>query len=667
MRQAGLSVADAQFRTALSNARLCICTDDDMALFNSRVCGLNAGLPHLLDPDFEHVSIITALNAHRDAINSMQAIRFARARGLPIIQFYSRDKYKRSEDAGGSLNIPAEIQEKLWRIPACSLPNPVPGILTLCVGMPIMIKYNEATELCVTNGAEATVAGWVADTTSSQRLVLRVLFVTLTNPATPVQLPGLPPNVVPLIARTYSLSATIADKGTIRFSRSQIPILVNFAMTDYSSQGRTRPKNIVDPRDCRTTQSIYTCLSRGSSLAGLLLLNKLDPKKLKGGLNGNLRDELDELEILADITELRYEGQLKEGVQGSSRRELLRSFRAVYGQSYKAKHGHELRVASSRKRAAITPPSHPDPPSKKRRLVATDDFEHPRDVFGTPPGSVRPVGMRWDGLNSSGAYDSLLTIVANCTRSFPSMWDSLRGNNRFFDYFISCLDRAMISQVPSSLTPHERARDELRDVLHTYRPQTYPRYGDTFTDIGVVAQAITFSQQIIGSRTVHCIACDDFLPQTKRLDASVHIGPLPPSNAGMVTSVAAMMQDLLYPTALSPCPFCHSVSVVTDTQYHSVPSILGMELTGNESVGLEHVVTLAMANQQYVWHLVGVVYSANKNFSCRFLDEDGTVWFHDGAEIGSLCIKDADDIESVNDMSTARGSRARLVLYRLLQ
>jgi len=33
------------------------------------------------------------------------------------------------------------------------------SILTLCKGMPVMIKRNEATECCVTNGAEAIVVG----------------------------------------------------------------------------------------------------------------------------------------------------------------------------------------------------------------------------------------------------------------------------------------------------------------------------------------------------------------------------------------------------------------------------------------------------------------------------------------------------------------------------
>ena len=37
-----------------------------------------------------------------------------------------------------------------------------PGKLSICIGMPVMIKYNEATECCVTNGTEAEVVGWTS-------------------------------------------------------------------------------------------------------------------------------------------------------------------------------------------------------------------------------------------------------------------------------------------------------------------------------------------------------------------------------------------------------------------------------------------------------------------------------------------------------------------------
>jgi hypothetical protein len=34
----------------------------------------------------------------------------------------------------------------------------IPAKLELCIGMPIMIRNNDATECCITKGTEATVA-----------------------------------------------------------------------------------------------------------------------------------------------------------------------------------------------------------------------------------------------------------------------------------------------------------------------------------------------------------------------------------------------------------------------------------------------------------------------------------------------------------------------------
>ena len=662
MRQAGLSLEDAKFRTALANVRLCLCTDDDIELFESRVCGLNTDLPHLLHSNFENVSIITALNSHRDAINSHQSSRFARSRGVRLFHFYSRDSLTRTHGGG---NLGSDVQKRLWRLPPCSLPKPVPGILSLSIGMPVMIKYNEATELCVTNGAEATVVGWVADSTESKRLVLRVLFVKLTNPALPVTLPGLPENVVPLVPRTYYLRATIGGKN-ISFRRSQVPVLVNFGMTDYASQGRTRPYNVVDPRHCRTTQSLYTCLSRGSSLSGLLLLNRLSVKKLKGGLNGHLRDELNELEILADITEMKYEGRLHEDVQGMSRRQLLRSFRAVYGKSYRAKHADDLRAGSSLKRVAAFPPPGVPPPSIRPRLTTQATPITPRLPQLIPPS---PEGLRWDAVNHSCAYDSFLTIVLNTSRCFPSMWQSLHGNNMFMDRFFSKLNDAQSLMAVSNLTAGEQARNNVRDFLHEHLPQSFPRLGAMSTDIDLLAQIMTVHKSGIGYRLVRCTVCDVFQQQHVVLHQLVHLGVTGNDRFEGETSVGALLQELLFPSNTSMCPHCRLQSVVSETVYHSIPSVLGLELplNGHTNIKIDHVLTFTFGNDVQVWVLAGVIYYGHSHFSCRFLDDDGIVWYHDGIQTGSSCTKDANDINSAGDMASTRGLRACLALYRLLQ
>jgi len=54
-----------------------------------------------------------------------------------------------------------------------------------------MIKRNEATECCVTNGAEAIVVGWNSHMILL-KTVLDTLFVRLQNPPTNIQLDDLP-------------------------------------------------------------------------------------------------------------------------------------------------------------------------------------------------------------------------------------------------------------------------------------------------------------------------------------------------------------------------------------------------------------------------------------------------------------------------------------------
>ena len=87
----------------------------------------------------------------------------------------------------------------------------------------------------------------------------------------PVKLEGLPLNVVPICRVKQSLLVEFPNKLKLGINRDQIPLLPNFAMPDYAAQGRTRLINIVDLENCDTHQSIYTCLSRASTLKGTVI------------------------------------------------------------------------------------------------------------------------------------------------------------------------------------------------------------------------------------------------------------------------------------------------------------------------------------------------------------------------------------------------------------
>ncbi|KAI0351715.1 hypothetical protein OH77DRAFT_1370473, partial [Trametes cingulata] len=305
MRQAGLCKDDQLYRRALENARMKDCDADDIALLRSRIVGLSPTSPLLRPPGLEPVSIITAWNSHRDAINEVGSENFAQSRGLQLVEFVSLDSWAADKDERStratqrthdstfnpvrtSDRIGTDMQKVLWSLPPCSTANHA-GVLRLCIGMPVLLKNNEATELCATNGAEAIVVGWDAHRahTQTNEEVLDTLFVRLTNPPRKVQLDDLPPNVIPLPRTKQRIQSMLpfSDMPSVYINREQVMVLPNFAMTDFASQGRTRTFNPCHLAHCRSSQSLYTCLSRSSSLQGLVILDGFDAFKLSGGLD----------------------------------------------------------------------------------------------------------------------------------------------------------------------------------------------------------------------------------------------------------------------------------------------------------------------------------------------------------------------------------------------
>lgn len=73
-------------------------------------------------------------------------------------------------------------QKVLWNQSPCANTKLIAGKLSLCVGMPVMIQVNSATELCITKGQKAVVHSWQTSKTPNNVIVLDVLFVCLIDP-----------------------------------------------------------------------------------------------------------------------------------------------------------------------------------------------------------------------------------------------------------------------------------------------------------------------------------------------------------------------------------------------------------------------------------------------------------------------------------------------------
>ena len=300
MRQTSQTDQDARLRTALENMRYKSCTPNDILFLKSLVTGPGPRKPKKTDPRFGDVSIITAWNSQKNRINDLGSQRYALETNQTLSTFDSIDTLKSCEDTKRKHRRKGEATSKdirdlsmqtkmeLWSLPCSASKQHIAGSLSLCLGLQVIIKENIATELCITNGQEGTVAGWQSEPGPDGQPVLDVLFVKLTSPPEEVQIPGLPPNVVPIPRARATTVVTLKNDKTISISREQVKVLPCFSMTDYASQGKTRLNNVVDLQNCSTHQSYYVCLSRRASAAGTAILGGFHAKKITGGASGRL-------------------------------------------------------------------------------------------------------------------------------------------------------------------------------------------------------------------------------------------------------------------------------------------------------------------------------------------------------------------------------------------
>ena len=97
--------------------------------------------------------------------------------------------------------------------------------------------------------------GWPAGRGIHGQHVVNTLFIKLDKSAKIVKINGPPENVVPITRGSKNIECTFSSDLREYIHRSQVWVLLNFSMTDYTSQGKTRPANPVDLSNCRSHQS----------------------------------------------------------------------------------------------------------------------------------------------------------------------------------------------------------------------------------------------------------------------------------------------------------------------------------------------------------------------------------------------------------------------------
>jgi hypothetical protein len=701
MRQKEQTENDDKLRTALSNMRYGACTTQDLAFLRTRIASLGASGPRLDSAEFRNVSIITALNSQKDVINDLGANRFAADNSKELALFHSIDnisprsvdksKWKRCEQS--VLNhISSQLQHKLWQYPPSCNSSMIPGTLSLCIGMPVLLRSNDATELCITKGQEAVVVGWDESIGPSGQRVLDTLFVKLENTPRPIQIPGLPENVVPLVRTANHITVLLEDDTLLSVLREQVVMLINFSMTDYSAQGKSRIRNIVDLTNCRDHRAYYVALSRATTAAGTVILQDFDDRKITSGMSGYLRQEMRELEFLDQITQLRYENRLPREVTGMYRRQLIRSFLLWRNESCDPDYFHPSikwdatlgpRIPDNvdygewvpsghkpRKRSSLSCRNgnndglNRSDSTRKRRKIANELSQHPSaDTESCPSHLLVPTGLMWDSLDYSCGYDAVFTVLFNIWSENRINWSALMAA---FSPVLQQLCSGFELFHADALT-FEQARDITRRYMHNARPDYFP-YGQAGTSIDRIAQMlvpqITYAK---GNKVCH--NCGYIDPEEHlMLDAFLCAIASTELSSRFPTRVPidAWLKDHMNKTR-SRCPVCLLSGIRTRldmvTRIVDSPSLLILSIEGGRFMYTPNLV-FDCDGQMTVLRLRGIVYGGDAHFTCRFVDSIGQLWYHDGITTQRVCINDGLLTEmEASALEVTRGKFAVALIY----
>src|SRR6202522_2966951 len=521
-------------------------------------------------------------------------------------------------------------------------------------------------------GQEGHVVGWKSAIGSRGQLVLETLYAKLHRPAKNINIEGLPENVVPLMKIKRSVKCTFPNGVSIPIRRSQVQVLPNFAMTVYSSQGKTHPDNVVILNSCRDHLSYYTALSRSSTAEGTIIIQGFNPNKITCGAPGYLRQEFRELELMDEITRLRFEDKLSPSINGNLRNALIRQYQLLKGESYvpdevpdtlrwtKSDPLNVLKVQTDTKWQLIekfkekatkyTPAlgtvAIDNNKSKKCKAdeissgtavdrdlsdIKADNIPSVPVISNKRPNinldvqnQDAPIGLIWDSQDYICAYDALFTILGDIWVFNPTMW------TREFGLMSSFANKLGLGfqQVSLKQKNFEDARNSVRNLLHNKYPVAFP-HGTSGVDISDLFVHM-FTGKSVGKLKYNCTECGTALTSATKVTSLFTI------TQKRYNSIQEHIDANNNKT--KKCSHCGKDNSKT-YKYNSPPHFRMIGFTANsQDIDVSKTLTLASEAGPVTLPIRGVIYYTGNHFVSKIISPTGEVWYHDGIETKRQCI-----------------------------
>ncbi|KAJ6514262.1 hypothetical protein C8R47DRAFT_962284 [Mycena vitilis] len=259
--------------------------------------------------------------------------------------------------------------------------------------------------------------------------------------------------------------------------------------------------------------------------------------------------------------------------------------------------------------------------------------------------NLKPLGLVWDSINYSCAYDAMFTILGNLWAEDAERWSTsfIHLSTHLGDFAV-----AMRSVLEGRIT-FEQARNVVRRSLRTAKPDVFPN-GRMFTSVDRLAEAMLPSKFYAVGRQ-GCTECGH--------DERMSYGMLESHlTAGLSTRTTYPdgfpLQHWLHrylTEGRRPCPVCAANGVrcrlTMATTLRDVPPIMIFDLI-HDKLLFDEVLTFDLQGVPANLRLRGIIYGGQSHFTCRLIGKNGTMWFHDGITTAKDCIREV-NIRSVHD------------------
>jgi hypothetical protein len=259
---------------------------------------------------------------------------------------------------------------------------------------------------------------------------------------------------------------------------------------------------------------------------------------ITSGVTGYLRQEFRKLEILDEITKMKYENTLPLKVQGSVRNSLIRSFQKWKGTTYVPPSTHEAlewsakdslpllsvvtdapwqMISKDKKnkddsetvQTSFLPAKGSVPVNMKCKSAnqeTSETFKKQKTLTSHDTSASSPAGLLWDGDDYSCAYDALITVLYDTWTNNTDQWTKIfySINPEHLKPLASGFKKYLMGGDDISL---EDVRDILRKRLHTKYPTEFPT-GAAGASVAGLATRIFHTNTTSASALMECNQCD---------------------------------------------------------------------------------------------------------------------------------------------------------------